>query len=106
MKKTCFFVICLLCFTVVVLIATWDIGYAAESTAKNNKDVLAKVGNKVITKQDMEAVIAAMPPEYQISLQSNEQQQELLNMLIDTQLFAMEAKAKINRQRKSHSPTY
>ncbi|MEI7637863.1 MAG: peptidylprolyl isomerase [Syntrophus sp. (in: bacteria)] len=94
MKKSVFPVICLLSFMVVVLMATWDIGYAAEKADKSTKDVLAKVGNKVITKQDMEAVIAAMPPEYQISLQSNEQQQELLNMLIDTQLFAMEAKAK------------
>ena len=95
MKKVCVFVICLLSFMAVVLMATWDIGYAAEKADKSTKDVLAKVGNKVITKQDMKAVIAAMPPEYQISLQSNEQQQqELLNMLIDTQLFAMEAKAK------------
>ena len=45
MKKVCVFVICLLSFMVVVLTASWNIGYAAESTAKNNKDVLAKVGN-------------------------------------------------------------
>lgn len=100
MKKVCFFVICLLSFMVVVLTATWNIGYAADKADKSTKDVLARIGNKVITKQDMEAVIAAMPSEYQISLQSNEQQQELLNMLIDTQLFAMEAKAKkINKEK-------
>jgi peptidyl-prolyl cis-trans isomerase C len=90
MKKTGIIAICLLSFIMVVSTVAWDIGYAAE---KNDKDVLARIGKKVITRQDLDVRIAGMPPEYQNRFKSDEQRLEFLKLFVEAQLMAMEAKA-------------
>jgi peptidyl-prolyl cis-trans isomerase C len=60
---------------------------------KAPREVLARWGQKVITKQDMEARIASLPMEYQMRVQTEEQRQEFLEALLQMEILATEAKA-------------
>lgn len=60
---------------------------------QETKDVMARWGNKVITKQDLLTRIAALPMEYQMRFQTPEQMQEFLEGMIQMQIIGAEAKA-------------
>ena len=64
------------------------------------KDVLVKLGNKVITKADFEARLAMLPQEYQNRFKDEKQKMEFLELFVQAQLLAMEARAdKVDKER-------
>ena len=107
MKKMGFAV---LCFMVVAVLlhagfATTALGAPKKKGApvqdvKSEKDILAKIGNKTITKSEFESRLAELPPEYQERFKDEGQKREFLDLYIQAQLLAMEAKAeKIDKER-------
>ena len=56
-------------------------------------DVLVKVGKLEITRAEFDARIAGMPAEYQNRFKTDQQKRELLEMLVQGNLLAMEARA-------------
>jgi peptidyl-prolyl cis-trans isomerase C len=56
------------------------------------KDIMARLGKKVITRQDIERRIAALPMEYQMRFQTPEQIQEFLDGIIQMQVISAEAR--------------
>ena len=61
---------------------------------QNTKEILARWGKKVITKQELEAKIASLPPEYQMRVKTDEQVREFLEGIIHLEIIGAEAKAK------------
>lgn len=57
------------------------------------KDVLAKWGNKVITKKDVAVKLSTLPLEYQMRFQTEDQLQEFLEGMVQMQILGAEAKA-------------
>jgi peptidyl-prolyl cis-trans isomerase C len=110
MKKIGFAV---LCFAVMLLmlhtgLATTALGAPKKKAvpakeikeAKDEQDILAKIGNKIITKSEFESRLAELPPEYQERFKDEGQKREFLDLYIQAQLLAMEAKAeKIDKER-------
>jgi peptidyl-prolyl cis-trans isomerase C len=73
---------------------------AAAKEAKEDKDILVKIGNKTITRTDFESRLAALPPEYQARFKDERQKREFLDLYVQAQLLAMEARAeKIDKER-------
>jgi peptidyl-prolyl cis-trans isomerase C len=64
-------------------------------------DVLVQIGNKIITKSEFDARLAALPPEYSNRLKTDEQKREFLEGYVQAQLLAMEAKAQKMDKSKS-----
>lgn len=61
---------------------------------QGSKEILARWGKKVITKQDLEAKIASLPPEYQMRVKTDEQVREFLEGIIHLDIIGAEARAK------------
>ncbi|ABR47885.1 PpiC-type peptidyl-prolyl cis-trans isomerase [Alkaliphilus metalliredigens QYMF] len=57
-----------------------------------NKNVLAVVGEKNITKQDVEALMKTLDPQMAMQLQSEDGQKRLVNELVNQELFYLLAK--------------
>ena len=67
--------------------------YGACLAAKPSEgDIVARWGNRVITKQDLDERISAYPPEVRANLEKPEQRQQFLESLIQIQIVAAEAK--------------
>ena len=60
---------------------------------KTSREVMARWGQKVITKQDLDARIASLPAEYQMRVQTEEQRQEFLEGILQMEMLATEAKS-------------
>jgi peptidyl-prolyl cis-trans isomerase C len=60
---------------------------------KAAQEVMASWGKKVITRQNLEARIAALPMEYQVRIQNEEQIQEFLEGLLQMEIISAEARA-------------
>jgi peptidyl-prolyl cis-trans isomerase C len=97
-----------LCFAVVTLYAGFaTTGFcapgkktAAAKELSQGKDVLVKIGNRTITRAQFESRLAELPPEYQDQFKDEEQRREFLDLYVQAQLLAMEARAdKIDRER-------
>jgi peptidyl-prolyl cis-trans isomerase C len=72
----------------------------AAKEVKEDKDILVKIGNKTITRTDFESRLAALPPEYQARFKDERQKREFLDLYVQAQLLAMEARAeKIDKER-------
>jgi peptidyl-prolyl cis-trans isomerase C len=56
-------------------------------------DVLVKLGKQEITRGDFESRISAMPAEYQNRFKTDQQKRELLDMIVQANLLALEARA-------------
>lgn len=68
--------------------------------AQDEQDVLARIGNKIITKAEFESRLAELPPEYQERFKDEGQKREFLDLYVQAQLLALEAKAeKIDKER-------
>ena len=65
---------------------------AVFSQQEGAKDVLVKIGDKVITKEDIEWRIQGLPADQQNRFKSDSGKKELLDILVQNRLFAMEAK--------------
>ena len=87
--------------TVFLLVPGLVYGAGEEQKKEASSDVLAQIGKKAITKAEVEARIAAMPPEYQSRMKNEAQKKEFLEGLIQAQLLAMEAKAQKLDKRKT-----
>ena len=61
---------------------------------QNSREILARWGKKVITKQELEAKIASLPPEYQMRIKTDEQTREFLEGIIHLDIIGAEARAK------------
>jgi peptidyl-prolyl cis-trans isomerase C len=105
MKKLGFGV---LCFALVMLYAGFaTTGFcapgkktAAAKELNKGKDVLVKIGNRTITRAQFESRLAELPPEYQDQFKDERQRREFLDLYVQAQLLAMEARAdKIDRER-------
>jgi len=64
-------------------------------------DIVARLGKKVITKQDVEARISLYPPDLQEKLKDPAQRQQYLESLVQIQVAGTEAKAQKLDKRKS-----
>lgn len=65
-----------------------------------SKEVVARWGKKVLTKQDLEAKIASLPAEYQARVKTEEQLREFLEGIVHLEIIGAEAKArKIDREK-------
>ena len=65
-----------------------------------NDDVLVRIGDKTITKSDLDARVASFPPEYQNRFKSDQQKREFLGMMVQAKLLAMEARdRKLDQER-------
>lgn len=64
------------------------------------QDILAKVGDNIITLSEFEEKINAAPPQYRQRFKSEEQKAKFLERLVETALFSLEARAeKIDREK-------
>jgi peptidyl-prolyl cis-trans isomerase C len=61
--------------------------------ADKNKEVLAKIGKEVITRDSVDLRISGMPPEMQKNYVTAQQKQDYLDQLVRLKLLALEAKA-------------
>ena len=77
-----------------ILIFLTSVSSESFGAPKTAQDVVAKWGNKVITKQDVEARIASLPMEYQMRIQTEEQKQEFVEGIVQMEVLGAEAKAK------------
>jgi peptidyl-prolyl cis-trans isomerase C len=100
MRKICFMAAVVFILMLTMATAHVTTGFCAPKkktiTIKDvsqDKDVLVKLGNKVITKADLETRLAALPREYQNRFKTEQQKKEFLELLVQAQLLAMEAKA-------------
>jgi peptidyl-prolyl cis-trans isomerase C len=77
---------CLLCIAMSLFFST--IAYSAETTnEKPNKDVLARVGNEIITQKDLDAVLNKIP-----EMQREKYRDRVLDHLIEVKVFSDEAR--------------
>ena len=60
--------------------------------SQSDKNVLARIGAKTITKTEFEARIAALPPQYQDALKDEKAKRNFLEMFMQAQLFSLAAK--------------
>ena len=68
------------------------------------QDILAKVGDNIITLSEFEEKINAVPPQYRQKFKSEEQKAKFLERLVETALFSLEARAeKIDREKTIES---
>lgn len=77
-------------FTTLLVVQTGGSVFAGEKL-KNN--VLARIGNKVITEEYLEAKLETLPPNYQRNLDYETLRKKVLERLVQMYLFAMEARA-------------
>ncbi|MDI9569435.1 MAG: peptidylprolyl isomerase [Pseudomonadota bacterium] len=76
-----------------------SVGWGAQPPG-GDKDVVAKWGKKVVTRAELEARIAVLPPEYQNRFKNEQQRQEFLEGLVQVQILAAEARAqKLDKER-------
>jgi len=71
----------------------WTRGVIAAPKEDKGGGILARIGNKEITKADFEARLAGLPPEYQDRIKDDKLKREFLERLIQIRIFALEAKA-------------
>jgi peptidyl-prolyl cis-trans isomerase C len=64
----------------------------ASKIKQMDKDILARIGNKTITKADFEARISVLPPQYQQALKDEKAKKDFFEMVIQAHLFALAAK--------------
>ena len=68
------------------------------------KDILARVGDYIITISEFEEKLNAIPPQYRQRFKSEEQKVKFLERLVETTLFSLEARAeKIDREKTIES---
>lgn len=73
---------------------------APAAKAASDKNILVRVGTKSMTKAELEARIASLPPQYQEALKKPEARRNFLNVYVQAQLFAYGAKEeKIDKDR-------
>jgi len=77
-------------FVTLLVVQTGGSVFAGEKL-KNN--VLARIGNKVITEEYLEAKIKTLPPNYQRSLDYETLKKQVFERLVQMYVFAMEGKA-------------
>jgi len=77
-------------FTTLLVVQTGGSVFAGEKL-KNN--VLARIGDKVITEEYLEAKLETLPPDYQRNLDHETLRKKVLERLVQMHLFAMEARA-------------
>jgi len=77
-------------FTTLLVVQTGGSVFAGEKL-KNN--VLARIGDKVITEKYLEAKLETLPPDYQRNLDYETLRKQVLERLVQMHLFAMEARA-------------
>jgi len=73
---------------------------AVFSEQRGTENILVKIGDNVITKEDIEWRIQGLPEEQQRRFKNDSGKKELLEMLVQNRLFAMEAKAEKMDQQK------
>jgi peptidyl-prolyl cis-trans isomerase C len=92
-RETCISLIIIAIITLVIMMPQ------VVSSAEND-EVLVRIGDKTITKSDLEARVASFPPEYQNRFKSDQQKKEFLGMLVQAKLLAMEARdRKLDQER-------
>jgi len=67
---------------------------------KDPKEILARWGKKTITRGELEARVATLPPEFQMRIQSEEQLKDFLEGLIQIDMIGAEARARKLDKRK------
>ncbi len=79
------------------LVALMVLGMGTETTVfsgqKDRGDILAIMGNKVMTRADLEARLSALPAQYQKRFRDQKGKKEFVERLVQIYLFAMEARA-------------
>ena len=78
--------------TFVTLFVVWT-GAPVFAGEKLKNNVLARIGNKVITEEYLEAKIKTLPPNYQRSLDYETLKKQVFERLVQMYVFAMEGKA-------------
>jgi peptidyl-prolyl cis-trans isomerase C len=94
--------------SLLILAAILIVGCAASNkhSLQNSppQDILAKVGDNIITLSEFEETINAVPPQYRQKFKSKEQKAKFLERLVETALFSLEARAeKIDREKTIES---
>jgi peptidyl-prolyl cis-trans isomerase C len=94
-----FISVSVLALAMVIFSGLGSIGDVAAQTKKavsketqEDKKVLVRVGTKTMTKADLEARIAALPPQYQEALKGAQARRNFLDVYVQAQLFAYGAK--------------
>jgi peptidyl-prolyl cis-trans isomerase C len=80
-------------FAAVVFFLAFGLSAVWAEQAKNDKEILVRIGGEVITRADLELRISGMPPEMQKKYATKEQKKEYLDQLVRGKLLALEAKA-------------
>lgn len=81
--------LCLLCFTMLAAVEVWS----QQTPASNTGDVLAKVGNKEITRDMIDHVISTIPEENRVPFLTPDGKKKILDEVVNFELFAQAARS-------------
>jgi peptidyl-prolyl cis-trans isomerase C len=66
---------------------------ADENATQSDKEIIAKIGDRVVTLAEIKAEFARIPPQFMAHFNTPEKKEQYVRNLVDRSLFSMEAKA-------------